>query len=966
MELAHREALYLLLPLLAVWLSVSLYARSCRRRAAEAFVSSSMWARLLPVQSGARFWAKTALWAMALALMLVALAGPRFGVYYESVKPRGADLYVLLDVSKSMLSEDVPPSRLGRAKADVSTLLNRLKGERVGLIAFAGKAAVKCPLTTDYDFFRHILDETDPRSAPLGGTAIGDAIRKALEVFPAEAERDQAVLLITDGDDQNSYPREAASAAAEKHVTIFAVGLGDADQGSRVPEEKGGAKTFIEYEGKQVWSKLDNTLLKDIALQTGGIYVPAGTKSYDLGELYDHYLKGRRGAEGQEQKRMRLSEQYQIFLAAAILCLLIDLLILPYEPQSKSMLAQLPANGKKRAAKTAATAGALLLLLIPGSAQAADVRAAVKEGLAAYSKDEFDKAKEKFAEAAEKSGKNTAQYAAIVAFDLACTYHRKGDTKNAGDQYLAAATEAGKAQDRALASEAHYNLGLMSAEEARSAAGETPETVTNEKRDEIRKKLLKEAVPAFRTALNLNPQNDKARRNLELVRQWLKHYEDRWRELDRQKRRKESNLAEFLDYLIQTQKMLRYGVKELEPAAPLDIFAEHKRAQEELSEEIPPLKDKIKADLTPPPQSPLSGQPNPPPQPKVDPKQFEQALALLDGWADEAGKKMGGAITKLGAREPSPAAEDQKSAAAELQKIWEAIIPFQPLLGRDLAEQTAIARLLDPNPPKEEKKPEPEKKGDSKTVEQEEPPAKTPEKAKDEEKEKPAGAPVEHFDAERLADLAESQDETLRRTALLKMKAEAELQRMEQQEKDQQAQKDKNPANPPPPTPAPQPQPDPKNPGAAQGPQQIDPEKIKDGFKKAIELAPKAADKMGSAARSLRAKSFAPAFADAEEARKLLDEIAKAQPKNENKDQNKDKDKDKKDQDKKDEKKDQDKKDEDKKDEKKEQQQEKKEMSKDMIEEVLRKVREREKEKRDRDQKMQAKMYGRQPVDKDW
>jgi Ca-activated chloride channel family protein len=186
-----------------------------------------MWSRIFPDESAGRFWFKLFLRELAIIANLVALAGPRFGTEVEQGVPRGSDLYVLIDVSRSMLAEDVAPSRLARAKADVSALLNRLDGERVGLIAFAGQAVVKCPLTVDYDSFRRALQELDPNSAPRGGTAIGDAIRKALEVFHAKVQRDQSILLITDGDDQKSYPLEAAEIAAERKVAIFAVGLGD-------------------------------------------------------------------------------------------------------------------------------------------------------------------------------------------------------------------------------------------------------------------------------------------------------------------------------------------------------------------------------------------------------------------------------------------------------------------------------------------------------------------------------------------------------------------------------------------------------------------------------------------------------------------------------------------------------------------------------------------------------------------
>ena len=218
MEWQHPGWLSLIPPLAVAWVLLSLYSRRRRQRAADAFVAQAMRSRILPVDSRARFWFKLLFREAAIVMGLVALAGPQFGDQVEEVVPRGSDLYVLIDVSRSMLAQDVPPSRLGRAKADVAALLNRLEGERVGLIAFAGQAVVKCPLTVDYDAFRRSLDELDPASAPRGGTAIGDAIRKALEVFHAKTERDQAILLFTDGDDQQSYPLEAAATAAERHV----------------------------------------------------------------------------------------------------------------------------------------------------------------------------------------------------------------------------------------------------------------------------------------------------------------------------------------------------------------------------------------------------------------------------------------------------------------------------------------------------------------------------------------------------------------------------------------------------------------------------------------------------------------------------------------------------------------------------------------------------------------------------
>jgi len=203
MQWQSPQFLYLILPLCVGWLVLALYSERRRQGARESFVAQPMWSRVLPASSRTRFWFKLLLREIAIVFGLIALAGPQFGTQLEQVVPRGSDLYVLVDVSRSMLADDVPPSRLERAKVDVSALVNRLDGERVGLIAFAGQAVVKCPLTVDYDSFRRALNELDPNSAPRGGTAIGDAIRKAIEVFDAKAMRDQAVLLITEATTRN-------------------------------------------------------------------------------------------------------------------------------------------------------------------------------------------------------------------------------------------------------------------------------------------------------------------------------------------------------------------------------------------------------------------------------------------------------------------------------------------------------------------------------------------------------------------------------------------------------------------------------------------------------------------------------------------------------------------------------------------------------------------------------------------
>jgi hypothetical protein len=484
------------------------------------------------------------------------------------------------------------------------------------------------------------------------------------------------------------------------------------------------------------------------------------------------------------------------------------------------------------------------------------------------------------------------------------------------------------ARDKQFAANAHYNLGSMLAEHARAEAGEDPAKLAPDGRTKVVEEL-KEAVMYFRHCLTLQPQHEGARKSIVLIKEWLKFYTDLWRALDREKRRKEANLVEFLDYLIATETALLATTKELKPVSPLDAFAELKRAQDELAEEIEPLKDKIRQQLSPPGQ--LPGSPAAQPQPgQPDPKQMEEAIKLLTEWSDAAGQRMTASSARLRDRQPAPAAEEQKNATAELEKIWEAVAPFPVLLQRNLRAQTGITETLKPEtpePPQDEKQPKDEK--ESKLA----PPPPSPPKATPEP---PA------LKEEELTELTEAQEKTARRTALMKLKAEKELERVEKAPQPQVQQ-------------PPQPQ-DPNHPVAAQP----DPEKVKEGYRKAVELAPKAVEKMNAAAQALHDKKTAAAYPDAEEARKVLEEIAKAQPQNEQQKQDEQKkDEQKQDQQKKDE--------EQKQDQEKKEQQKKEQAAQDQVEAVLRKVREREKQKRERDEEMKKALMQAAPgADKDW
>lgn len=975
MEWQSPQFLYLILPLCIGWLLLALYSLQKRRSARAAFASQAMWPGIFPEESFARFWYKLMLRELAIIAGLVALAGPRFGTEVEVVIPRGSDLYVLIDVSRSMLAEDVPPSRLARAKTDVSALLNRLNGERVGLIAFAGQAVVKCPLTVDYDSFRRSLQELDPNSAPRGGTAIGDAIRKALEVFHAKVDRDQAILLITDGDDQKSYPLEAAEIAAERKVAIFTVGLGDSEQGARIPE-KANSNSYVEYEGTPIWSKLDGTLLSELALKTNGVYVPAGTKSYDLGELYTNHLQKLHSGEGESQQRVRRSEQYQWFLGLAAVALLIDCCTASYG-RARSESSQSTTLNLSKAASVLLWI-AVAYVLTENNAVGEEPSARVREGLKFYSQEKYEEAQQEFSAAVETLEQEHSEAVAVAAFDNACAFHRKGDIEKARENYL----RAGLSQDRRIATNAHFNLGNLSAEQARATAGEKPELLAADKRQGVLDQL-KLAVDAYRHCIELQPDHVQARKNLELVRLWIKYYTDKWREIDRQKRRDESNLLVFLEYLMTTQKGLKENLESLPAQLPSNVFAELKLAQDELSEEIPTLREKIAAELNPQQDGPNS---NASANKKVDPeeqKKLDEGIRMLQSWADAAGGHMSSASKQLALRVPAEAIKSQQAAIEELDKIWDAIIPFHPLLAKELVDQTAIASGLKPPTDDSDESTKAESASEDQAV-------TTLPKDSDNESKADESADLNNArePASQMLQIAEDQlprfkteqERVLRKARLLAPKAEMQLQQLESSPQQAAATEKQAPIDPSSPE--------------SNAPQQSDPEEAKAGLRKAIELAPQAVSAMESAVESLNQKDLKKAFTAAEEARRILEEMQQAQPKNEQQNQkedqqqneqqqdknNQNQNEDKKDQskeDKPDDKQNDDKKsdqqekpkDENKSDDKQSQQDQKQpkpQVSQERIAEALRKVRERQLEKQDRDRQIRAQILGRAAVDKDW
>ena len=326
MTLAHLWILHLLwlLPLTLVGLMV--YSRQ-KKRAMERIADSDLLARLTGAERmGSRFLKGLFLLA-SLGLMIFALAGPRWGSHYQEVSQKGVDIMALVDVSGSMLVEDIEPNRLERARREILDFLRIVEGDRVGLIAFAGAAFVQCPLTLDYAALQMFLSALEPDLIPVAGTDLGAAIESAVASFDFKSETDKVILLITDGEDNEKKGLEAAKKAAEKGIKLFVFGIGE-PSGGPIPagDGKGGFKK--DAAGKLVLSKLDEDSLRQIASVTGGTYVRSVAGDLDLDVLYFEGIKSRTEAQTLKSGKIKVyEERFMLFVLAAFLFLLLEGLI---------------------------------------------------------------------------------------------------------------------------------------------------------------------------------------------------------------------------------------------------------------------------------------------------------------------------------------------------------------------------------------------------------------------------------------------------------------------------------------------------------------------------------------------------------------------------------------------------------------------------------------------------------------
>ena len=269
---------------------------------------------------------------LAIIFILLALTRPRWGYHWEDLHQQGVDVIVALDVSNSMLAEDIKPNRLERAKRKISDLLNMLEGDRIGLVAFAGTSFVQCPLTLDYAAARIFLSAIDTQLIPVQGTAIGNAITTSAKAFRTQDKKSKALILITDGEDQTGKALSAAKSAKDQGVKIYTIGIGG-EIGAPLPNpsDKGGFRK--NQQGEVILSKLDEITLQKIALETGGSYVRSVTGDIDLKTIYKDQIKAHiEKKELKSERRKIWQERFQWFIFIGLFFLVIETCIAERKP----------------------------------------------------------------------------------------------------------------------------------------------------------------------------------------------------------------------------------------------------------------------------------------------------------------------------------------------------------------------------------------------------------------------------------------------------------------------------------------------------------------------------------------------------------------------------------------------------------------------------------------------------------
>jgi Ca-activated chloride channel family protein len=493
--------LWLLLAL-PVWAWINLRVLRARRRRLAAWVDEKAHPFLLPGRNPAAAPRHILLRTAALACLVLALARPQWGFHWEEITRRGLDLLVVLDTSRSMTAADIKPSRLQQAKWGIHDLLRNLRGDRVGLVPFAGSSLLQCPLTTDYAAFAMTLDDLYCGIIPRGGTAIAQALRTAIDAFPDDTAADRCILLVTDGEDHEGDPLSLLPELKEKNIRLYAIGIGTLE-GEMIPADpSSGGAYFKDRKGQIVKTTLHEDVLQQLAVSTGGTYVRSAAGDTGLERVFRESIDKLKRSE-QENRTAKINEErFQWPLLLSLLLLLLESLTPDRTtPQGARGPSPRPLQSPSHVPFVLFVSFVSFALLASPS-RAQSPRPLFTAGLADLAASNYPSATSNFLAAAELAPTNNLSPAPAL-------YNAALATAAAGDPDTASTLLAESARaipDLAAQARAYYNLGNTLYRQA-----DADPTSTNSAT------LIADALQSYENAIALDPAAPDYKANYELA-----------------------------------------------------------------------------------------------------------------------------------------------------------------------------------------------------------------------------------------------------------------------------------------------------------------------------------------------------------------------------------------------------------------------------------------------------------------
>ena len=478
---AQAQYLFLILVIPFFFVGYALFRRERNRKIAK-IGSPELMAALMPNRSRAKGWVRISFFAVAWFFFAIGLARPQMGAKIKESNRKGAEIMIALDVSNSMLAQDYSPNRLERAKLAISRLVDKLHGDRIGLIVFAGQSFVQLPITTDYVSAKIFLNTIGTESVPVQGTALGEAINTAIKSFSSEAQMQQnnkAIILITDGENHEDDPVEAARMAAEVGIKVFCIGVGS-PEGKPIPYGPDG-ELMKDREGNIVVTKLDEKILEEVAAAGEGAYIRAGNAEFGLNPIIDE-LKQLEEQQFRSIVFEDFEEQYMYFFAIALVFFLLEFLV-----------------GNKRVGKKM-FAVVLLLMVSAVSSYAQTDKKEVRKGNRLYKDGNYKEAEVEYRKALIKDSLSLAGN-----YNLANVMMQQEDAANAELIYAKLGDTISK-----IPQEVDWKNGSVKVDRKNTLP---PDYYHNLGNSFLAQKKYQEAVDAYKNALRRNPGDNETREN---------------------------------------------------------------------------------------------------------------------------------------------------------------------------------------------------------------------------------------------------------------------------------------------------------------------------------------------------------------------------------------------------------------------------------------------------------------------